>query len=164
MSIENLSDLFLHTLKDVYFAEKKIVESLPKMIGKVSNSDLRSAFEGHLEETREHVRRLEKAFESVGEKAKGEKCPAIEGILDEAKKLIAELDNSEACDAALAAAAQAVEHYEIARYGTLCVWAKQLGHSDAKNLLEETLSEEKDADQNLTHIAETKLNKQAMAA
>lgn len=164
MSIENLSDLFLHTLKDVYFAEKKIVESLPKMIRKAGNDELRTAFEDHLEETKEQVNRLEKAFESIGEKAKGEKCPAIEGIIEEAEELIAELGDEETCDAALAAAAQAVEHYEIARYGTLCVWAEQLGHTDAKNLLEETLSEEKDADQKLTHIAETELNRQAMAA
>jgi len=163
MSVQNLTDLFVHTLKDIYFAEKHIVKSLPKMIEKVSNSDLKTAFEDHLEETRTHVDRIEKAFEAIGKKAEAEKCPAIKGITDEAEELMGEIEDQDTLDAALLSAAQAVEHYEITRYGTLCVWAEELGFDDAKNLLEETLSEEKDADSKLTQLAESKLNRKAVS-
>lgn len=163
MSIENLSDLFVHTMKDIYYAEKQIKKALPKMIKKANSDKLRTAFEDHLKETEEQIERLEKAFESVGEKAAGEKCPAIEGIIKEAEELMDEVKDKETLDAAMIAAAQAVEHYEITRYGTLCVWADQLGHTDAKNLFEENLSEEEDADAKLTNIAEGGLNEKAAA-
>lgn len=164
MTVSNLSDLFLHTMKDIYYAEKQIVKGLPKMAQKAGSSELKNAFESHLEESKRHVERLEKAFKSIGEDATGEKCPAIEGIIKEAEELMDEISDPEALDAALAAAAQAVEHYEIARYGTLCVWARQLDHTEARNLFEETLSEEKDADAKLTQLAESSLNKSAVDA
>lgn len=163
MSVKNLEDLFVHTLKDIYYAEKHITKSLPKMIRAVNDEKLRGLFEDHLDETKHQVERLQQVFDLLGKPAEGEKCPAITGITEEAEELMDEIEDAEALDAALTAAAQAVEHYEISRYGTLCVWAAQLGKDDAKNLLEETLSEEKDADAKLTQIAEDKLNEAAMA-
>lgn len=161
MAIKNLEDLFIHTLKDIYFAEKQIKKVLPKMIEKADDGKLRGLLEDHLDETGVHLERLTKVFDLVGEKATGEKCPAIVGIVDEAEELMSEIKDADTRDAAMIGAAQAVEHYEITRYGTLCVWARQLGYEEVRNLLEETLSEEKDADSKLTQIAEGGLNRQA---
>lgn len=161
MAIKDLQDLFLHTMKDIYFAENHIKKALPKMAEKASNSELSKLFSSHLEETNTHIERLEKAFETLGEKASGEECPAIEGIVKEAKELMDEIKDKETLDAALIASAQAVEHYEITRYGSLISWAQELGHDDARNFLEQNLGEEKDADMKLTRIGEDKLNKKA---
>jgi ferritin-like metal-binding protein YciE len=163
MAIKNLHDLFVHTLQDVYFAEQMIVKKLPKMAAKANSQLLRAGFEQHLEETKEHVKRLEQAFESIGEKAKGEDCPAIEGIIEEAEELAKEIKDPETLDAAILAAAQAVEHYEITRYGTLIAWAEEMGHRDAVKLLQKTLAEEKATDAKLTKLAESRLNRQAAA-
>jgi len=161
MSIKSLEDLFLHTLKDLYFAEKHIVKALPKMIGKAGDAELKKLFETHLEETKGHVERLNKVFEKMGEKAVGEECPAIEGITEEAEELMKEIGDAATRDAAMAAAAQAVEHYEITRYGTLIAWARKLGHDDVVKLLADTLKEEENADAKLTKVAESTLNKKA---
>ncbi|MEZ5898603.1 MAG: ferritin-like domain-containing protein [Hyphomicrobium sp.] len=161
MSINNLEGLFLHTLQDVYFAENHITKALPKMIKKADSEKLRKLFEAHLEETKGQIERLNKAFEALGEKAKGEKCPAIEGITKEAEELMSEIKDKDTLDAAMIAAAQAVEHYEITRYGTLVSWANLLGHKDIVKLLQKSLDEEYGADDKLTKIAESKLNKEA---
>jgi len=161
MKIENLKDLFVHTLKDIYFAERQIVKALPKMIKTAHSKELAKALEGHLEETKEQVVRLEKVFKLVGAKAEGEECPAIEGILDEAEELMSEIHDPETRDAAMIGAAQAVEHYEITRYGTLIAWGELLGFNDAVKLLAATSKEEHNADFKLTKIAESKLNKEA---
>ena len=151
MKIENLNDLFLHTLQDIYFAEKQIVKALPKMMKKTDSPELGKAFESHLAETEEQVTRLEQVFEMLGEKPKATKCPAIEGIIEE----------PDTRDAGMIAAAQAVEHYEITRYGTLVSWAELLGMKDAAKVLGQTLKEEYGADQKLTKLAESRLNKEA---
>jgi ferritin-like metal-binding protein YciE len=161
MKIENLKDLFVHTLKDIYFAERQIVKSLPKMIKAAHSKELAKALEGHLEETKEQVVRLEKVFKLVGAKAEGEECPAIEGILDEAEELMSEINDPQTRDAAMIGATQAVEHYEITRYGTLIAWGDLLGFNDAVKLLAATSKEEHNADSKLTRIAESKLNKEA---
>jgi ferritin-like metal-binding protein YciE len=161
MSIKSLDDLFVHTLKDVYFAENHLVKVLPKVADKAWNVELKAVFNAHLEETRNHITRLEKVFGLLGQKAEGEKCLAIVGITDEADGLIAMIDDKTTLDAALIAAAQAVEHYEITRYGTLIAWAKQLGHDDVAEVLRETLAEEKGADSKLLRLAEDKLNQKA---
>jgi ferritin-like metal-binding protein YciE len=161
MAIKNLDELFLHTLQDVYYAEKTIVKSLPKMSKKASSPDLRKAFDKHLDETKEQVTRLESVFETLGEKAKAEKCPAIEGIVKEAEELMAEIEDAETLDAALLAAAQAVEHYEISRYGTLVAWAEMLKHDKVIKPLQATLDEEKKTDAALSKLGESKLNKKA---
>ncbi|MEF2073942.1 ferritin-like domain-containing protein [Consotaella aegiceratis] len=161
MPVKTLDDLFLHTLQDIYYAEKTITKALPKMVKKVASADVKKAFESHLEETKGHVDRLESVFKALGEKPKAEKCPAIEGIVSEAEELMDEIEDTETLDAALIAAAQAVEHYEITRYGTLVSWAETLGHKEAINLLGETLKEEYAADDKLTKIAESKVNKKA---
>jgi len=161
MTLNSLDALFAHTLKDIYFAEKLITKKLPTMAGKADSSDLKTALETHLEETKGHVVRLEEVFDSIGEKAEGEECPAIEGIIKEAEELLAEIDDPATRDAAIAAAAQAVEHYEITRYGTLATWAKELGHTDAADLLVETLEEEKAADEKLTRLGKERLNQKA---
>ncbi|MGY6662425.1 MAG: YciE/YciF ferroxidase family protein [Glycocaulis sp.] len=161
MSIKTKEDLFIHGLRDIYYAEKRIVNALPKMADKVDNTDLKAAFQTHKTETEEQVRRLEKVFEQLGKKAEGEECPAIEGIIDEAEELMDEIKDKDVLTAALLAGAQAVEHYEIARYGTLCEWASELGHEDSRKLLEETLEEEKNTDKKLTKLAESQVNKQA---
>lgn len=161
MAIENLKDLFVHTLQDIYYAEGKIVKSLPKMAKAADSAQLRKAFEKHLTETKEQVKRLDAVFKSIGEKAKATKCPAIEGILEEAEELMGEIKDKDTKDAAMIAAAQAVEHYEITRYGTLVSWSEMLGFEDATALLEETLEEEKATDMALTELAEDKLNKEA---
>ena len=158
---KNLNELFLHTLQDIYYAEHQIVKALPKMAEKASNSELKKGFEEHLKQTKEQIRRLEQVFKMAGEKPSGEKCPAIEGILEEGEELMKEIKDDKTRDAAMIAAAQAVEHYEIARYGALISWAGILGMNDARNVLRDTLAEEKDADAKLNRLAEDKLNKKA---
>ncbi len=162
MAISSLNDLFVHLLKDIYYAEKQIVKALPDMAAKASSDDLRAAFEEHLAETRQQISRLEDVFSLVGEDARGETCPAIEGILKEAREMMGEIDDARTLDAAMIAAAQAVEHYEITRYGTMITYADQLGLGEAVTILRETLAEEENADAKLTHLAESKLNAQAL--
>ena len=159
--IKTLDDLFVHTLQDIYYAEQQIVKNLPTMAEKASSRELKTAFQSHLEETRNQVKRLERVFQALGQPAKAVDCPAIDGILAEAKELISDTSDTQVCDAAMLAAAQAVEHYEISRYGTLISYANQLGRSDAAQILEETLAEEKAADKKLTSIAESGVNRKA---
>jgi len=161
---KTLDELFLDTLKDIYFAEKKILTALPKMKKAAQSEDLAEAFEKHRDETEGQVERLEKVFELMEEKAKGKKCPAILGILEEGEEIIKEFKGSPALDAGLLSAAQAVEHYEISRYGTLKAWARELGMNEAVRLLDETLKEETKTDQTLTKIAESAINQHAEAA
>jgi ferritin-like metal-binding protein YciE len=160
-NMKTLEDLFLHHLKDIYYAEKQIVKTLPKMSKKCDSAKLRKAFDDHLKETEGQVERLEQVFEIFGEKAKGETCPAIEGIIKEGEEGIKDSKDPDVRDAAMIADAQAVEHYEITRYGTLIAWAKQLGKNDAAKLLQETLDQEYKADQLLSKLAEGQLNKEA---
>jgi len=161
MSEKDLNTLFVYTLKDIYYAEKQIFKSLPKM-AKAANSDqLRAAFEKHHDETEGQIERLEKIFELVDTPARGKKCDAIEGILDEGKEIMDEYEDTPALDAGLLAAAQAVEHYEISRYGTLKAWAEKLGLRDAVKLLDQTLSEEKKTDETLSKIAVSAVNVEA---
>jgi ferritin-like metal-binding protein YciE len=160
---KQLDELFHDTLKDIYYAEKKILTALPKMAKAAQNEDLRAAFEKHEEETEGQIERLEQVFEAIEEKPQGKKCPAIEGILDEGQEIIKEYKGSPALDAGLVSAAQAVEHYEIARYGTLRTWAEELGLDDAAKLLQETLDEEEATDEALTELAEAVVNQEAQA-
>jgi ferritin-like metal-binding protein YciE len=159
--IKTMNDLFLHTLEDIYYAEQQIVKNLPDMVKKASDPQLKSGFETHLRETETHVKRLEQAFEKLDVKAKAVDCPAIDGILKEAKEVAGEVDDKSVLDAALIAAAQAIEHYEMTRYGTLISWAQELGRQDVVNLLQATLEEEKATDKKLTSIAEAKVNRRA---
>jgi ferritin-like metal-binding protein YciE len=155
--IKSLEDLFLHTLQDVYFAENAIAKALPLMARKSSNASLKEGFETHLEETKEQIVRLNGIFESLNEKAQSEKCPAIEGIIEEAKELMSEIGTGSVMDVALAAAAQAVEHYEISRYGTLICLARHLGRKEAIKPLQATLAEEKATDAKLTKLSESEV-------
>jgi len=159
--IKTMDDLFVHTLQDIYYAENQIVKSLPKMIEKTSNAQLKQAFQTHLRETENHVKRVEEVFRMHGQEPKGVDCPAIDGILKEANEIIGDVDDKEVCDAAMLAAAQAVEHYEITRYGTLVAWAKRLGRNDCANLLHQNLAEEKATDEKLTKLAESSINRKA---
>lgn len=159
--IKTFDDLFVHQLQDVYYAEQQILAALPKMIEKASAPELKQAFEHHLTETKEHVRRVEQVFEMHGAAKKSAKCPAINGIIQEANEVAADIDDKEVLDAALIASAQAVEHYEITRYGTLVAWARQLGRTDCAAVLEKTLTEERAADTKLTSLAEGGLNRKA---
>jgi ferritin-like metal-binding protein YciE len=161
MTVKTMNDLFLHQLQDMYSAEKLILQTLPTMSKTAESGELKEALDKHLGETKNHVQRLEKVFKAIGQKPKGVKCQAIEGIIGEAKEQLSDIDDEAVCDAAVIASAQAVEHYEITRYGTLLAWAKELGHTDAIELLKETLDEEKHADQVLTKVAEQKVNKAA---
>lgn len=163
MTIENLGDLFLHTLKDVLYAERQILKALPKMERKATDPTLKAILSSHQEETEDHVARLEQVFDILGKPARGAKCDAMIGLVEETENLMAEIDDKEAMDAALISLAQAVEHYEIARYGTLVAWAKQLGHANAAALLKETLDQEYGADKALSKLAETHLNADAAA-
>src|ERR1700754_233826 len=160
---KDLKDLFLDTLKDIYFAEKHILKALPKMAKAVQSDKLRAAFEKHHGETEGQVERLEQVFEMLDKPPRAKTCDAIQGILDEGKEIMDEYKGCEALDAGLLAAAQAVEHYEIARYGTLKQWALQLGMKDAARLLDETLQEEKKTDVSLTTLAEASVNLAAAA-
>jgi ferritin-like metal-binding protein YciE len=156
-----LDDLFHDTLKDIYFAEKKILVTLPKMQKAAQSEELAAAFEKHYEETEGHVERLQKVFEIIDQKPQGKTCDAIVGIADEGSEIMKEYKDSPALDAGLLAAAQAVEHYEISRYGTLIAWAQKLGHEDVVQLLSETLEEEKATDEALTELAEMVINAEA---
>lgn len=158
---KTLDDLFLDTLKDIYFAEKQIVKALPKMAKAAQSSQLKAGFEKHLTETRGHVERLEQIFDILGQTARGKTCEAILGILEEGKEIMDDFKGAPALDAGLVSSAQAVEHYEIARYGTLKAWAKQLGRADVVKLLEATEQEEIAADEALTQVATSEVNKKA---
>ncbi len=157
----DLHELFLDELADVYNAEQQLIKALPKMAKAAESDELREAFESHLEETEGHARRLEEVADGLGESLKKKTCPAMKGLIEEAQELMKEQKDSSALDAALIAAAQKVEHYEIASYGTLCAWAKQMGHENALELLKETIEEEKAADGKLTEIAESAANSRA---
>jgi ferritin-like metal-binding protein YciE len=159
--IKNMEDLFLHTLQDIYYAEKQIVKALPDMVKKATDPQLKQGFQTHLRETENHVKRLEQVFQLAGKKAQGVDCPAIDGILKEANEVAGEVEKKTVLDAALIAAAQAVEHYEITRYGTLITWAKQLGYNDVVTLLQQTLDEEKSTDKKLSSMAEGQVNRKA---
>lgn len=150
--MQNLSEVFEHTLKDVYWAENALSKALPKVSKSVGNSDLKAALDDHLEETKGHIKTLDQVFKSIGKKASGEKCDAMDGLLKEADGLLEEAKGA-ALDAAVIGAAQAIEHYEIARYGTLREWAKQLGHDEAHDLIGTILDEEKAANAKLTNLA-----------
>lgn len=161
---KTLQDLFLDTLKDIYYAENKILKALPKMAKAAQASELQAAFKKHLRETEGQVKRLEQIFDEIGETAKGKKCPAMDGLVKEGDEVAKDYKGSPAIDAGLLAAAQAVEHYEISRYGTLKTWAEELGLNGAVGLIDETLAEEKDTDVALTKIAESSVNDYAQAA
>jgi ferritin-like metal-binding protein YciE len=161
---KKLDELFHDTLKDIYFAEKKILDTLPKMAKAAQSEELKAAFEKHHEETEGHVERLEQVFAAIKQKPQGKTCAAIVGITDEGAEIMQEYKGSPALDAGLLAAAQAVEHYEISRYGTLRTWATELGLPEVVALLEETLEEEKATDEALTEIAETVVNHEAQDA
>lgn len=163
-TMKSLDDLFLNTLKDIYFAEKKIVATLPKMAKAAVSAELKAAFEKHKGETEIHVQRLEEIFDQINAKPQAKTCDAIMGIVKEGEGLIEEYKGSPALDPALVAVAQAVEHYEIARYGTLKCWANELALDDCAALLDATLREEKDTDAALTELAESVINLQAEAA
>ena len=158
-----LSDLFLETLKDIYFAENKIIKTLPKMAKAANSKELAAAFNKHLRETQGQVKRLDQIFKMLGKPARGKPCEAINGITDEGAEIMKDFKNAPALDAGLLAAAQAVEHYEISRYGTLKQWAQQLGMKEAVQLLDETLQEEKKTDVSLTTLAEAAVNLAAAA-
>lgn len=159
--IKTMNDLFVHMLQDIYYAENKIVKSLPDMIERATDPQLKQAFQAHLGETRNQVQRLTEVFRMHGVEAKSVNCPAIDGILDEAEDVAGEVADKHVLDAALIAAAQAVEHYEMTRYGTLVAWAKLLGRNDCASILQQTLDEEKAADTKLDTLAETYLNRKA---
>jgi ferritin-like metal-binding protein YciE len=158
MAEKDLKALFLHQLKDTYFAENAILKALPQMAEAAKSEELRGAFAVHLKETEEQVKRLEQIFQMVGAKPEGIPCKAIQGIIEEGQDVLQEFEDGEALDAGLIAAAQAVEHYEIARYGTLLAWSKQLGLSEAEGLIQETLIEEENTDQALSELAEDAIN------
>ena len=158
MAEKTLDNLFYDTLKDIYYAERKIVKSLPKMARGANSSELKAAFEKHREETEGQIERLQQVFEIIGKRAMGKTCDAIEGILAEGDEILEEYAGTDALDAGLIAAAQAVEHYEIARYGTLKSWAMQLGKPDVAQLLEQTLVEETKTDEALTQLADATVN------
>jgi ferritin-like metal-binding protein YciE len=159
--IKTIDDLFVHTLRDIYYAEKQIVGALPDMIAKSQDPQLKQGFQTHLGESQNHVQRLEKVFQMHGKQPQGVDCPAIDGILDEANDVAGEVEDKAVLDAALIAAAQAVEHYEITRYGSLIAWAKQLGRNDCATVLQQNLDEEKATDKKLTALAESKVNRRA---
>jgi len=159
--IATLDDLFVHQLQDIYYAEKKITSALPKMIDKATDPQLKQGFQTHLAETKKQIERLEQVFKMHGQTPKAVTCPAIDGIIEEADDVSGDVADKRVLDAALIASAQAVEHYEMARYGTLVAWAKQLGREDCAKLLHETLEEEKATDHKLTTLAETMINRKA---
>ena len=160
-SINNLDDLFVHTLQDIYYAEQQIAKNLPTMIEKASDPMLKQGLQQHLGETQNQIKRLERVFEMHGQKAKGTTCAAMDGILEEASDILGVANDNDVKDAAIISAAQAVEHYEITRYGTLVAFAKQLGRADCASVLQQNLDEEKATDKKLTAIAESKVNRKA---
>ncbi|RWC28415.1 MAG: ferritin-like domain-containing protein [Mesorhizobium sp.] len=159
--ITTMDDLFLHVLQDIYYAETQIIKALPDMIEKATNRDLTAAFQSHLKETDKHIDRLEQALDLAGESPKGTACPAIDGVIKEANQITGEIAEKKMLDAALITAAQAVEHYEITRYGMLIAWAEETGRDATAKLLTTTLKEEKAVDKKLTTIAERKVNRKA---
>ncbi|QQM32682.1 ferritin-like domain-containing protein [Martelella lutilitoris] len=161
---KTLDDLFLDTLKDIYFAERQIVKALPKMARAAQSDDLKEAFKNHREETEGQIERLQQVFELLGKPARGKTCEAIQGIIEEGEEIIEDFKDTPALDAGLISAAQAVEHYEMARYGTLIAWAKQLDKKEVVKLLEETFEQESTADLELSKLAEKSLNAHAKAA
>lgn len=163
MQVKSMNDLFLTTLRDIYYAEKQIYKSLPKMAKAATSPELRQAFEKHREETDKQIDRLETVFEQFGVSPRGIRCEAMDGMIAEAKEIMDETADEDICDAALIAAGQTVEHYEIARYGTLIAWADRLGKKESSDLLRETLDEEKRTDRLLTELAEGQINQKAAA-
>ena len=163
MEIDSLRKLYVEELKDLYSAEKQILQALPKMVKKATHPQLKSAFQEHLQVTQVHVERLESIFEGLGKPARGKKCKAMEGLLEEGKEVMAEDMDDDVMDAALIAAAQRVEHYEMAGYGTVRTWAQEMGETAAAKILQQTLDEERHADKSLTQLAETTINIEAMA-
>jgi ferritin-like metal-binding protein YciE len=159
--LKSLDDLFVHGLQDIYYAEKQILKALPKMIELATSAQLKQGLESHRKETENHVKRVEKVFEMHNATKKAIDCPAIDGIIKEANHLTGDIADKQVLDAGIIAAAQAVEHYEIARYGTLAEWAKQLGRADCASVLEQNLAEEKAADKKLTSLAESGINRKA---
>jgi ferritin-like metal-binding protein YciE len=159
--IKTMNDLFMHQLQDIYYAEQQLVKALPKMADKATDKQLKQGFLTHLDETRTHVQRLEQVFQMCGATVKGVDCPAIDGIIEEADEIAGEVADKSVLDAALINAAQAAEHYEITRYGSLIAWARQLGRADCAGVLQKTLEEEKATDQKLTKMAESKINLRA---
>ncbi|WP_370675518.1 ferritin-like domain-containing protein [Pleomorphomonas sp. PLEO] len=164
MKTKSLDDLFQDMLKDVYYAERKILKALPKMARGAQSPELKAAFEKHREETEVQIERLQQVFELIGKPVRGKTCPAIEGIIEEGEDVLESFAGSEALDAGLIATAQAVEHYEIARYGTLSRWAELIGQKQASKLLRETLAEEEATDLNLTKLADGSVNQAALRA
>ena len=161
---KTLDDLFLDTLKDIYYAERKILKALPKMARGAQSEKLKLAFEKHKDETEGQVERLQQVFEILGKRAQGKTCPAIDGIIEDGEEIMEEFKDTPALDAGLVSAAQAVEHYEITRYGTLKRWAQMLGMDDAARLLDQTLAEESKTDEELTAFADSSANQRAMMA
>jgi ferritin-like metal-binding protein YciE len=151
--IETMDDLLLHGLKDIYYAENQIIKSLPKLIEKATNRELTKGLRDHLEETKDQVARLDQVFKKLGQEPQGVKCPAIDGLISEADEIAGEVVDKDVLDAAIVGAAQSVEHYEIARYGTLIAWAESLGYDDIIRLLNTNLNEEKAADKKLSTVA-----------
>jgi ferritin-like metal-binding protein YciE len=159
--IKSMNDLFVHQLQDIYYAEQQLVKALPKMAEKATDPQLKQGFLTHLDETRTHVERLRQVFQMHGAQAKAVDCPAIDGIIEEAEDVAGEVKDKNVLDAALINAAQAAEHYEIVRYGSLIAWARQLGRNDCASILQKTLDEEKTTDKKLTSLAEGKVNLKA---
>ena len=159
--IKTMDDLLLHGLQDIYYAENQIVKSLPKLIDKATNRELKKGLTQHLEETKNQIARLDQVFKKLGQSPKGAQCPAIDGLITEADDVAGDVADKEVLDAAIVGAAQAVEHYEIARYGTLRTWAEQLGLPQSVELLDATLEEEKETDQKLTELAQSEANPRA---
>jgi ferritin-like metal-binding protein YciE len=164
MPVKSMEDLFVATLKDIYYAEKQILKALPSMVKKANGQELKKALETHRKETEGQVERLDQVFKLLDVSARGKKCAAIEGIIDEAKEHMEEIEEKQVLDAGMISSAQAVEHYEICRYGTLIEWANDLGHNEVINLLQQNLEEEKNADRLLSQIARSSSNRKAMAA
>ena len=160
-SIKTLDDLFVHTLQDIYYAEQQIEKNLPTMIEKAQDPALKQGLRQHLDETRGQIGRLEQVFRQHGHEPKGARCAAMDGILAEAKEILGDVSDPEVADAAIISSAQAVEHYEMTRYGTLVAWARQLKRADCAALLQQNLEEEKQADQKLTQVAELRVNRAA---
>jgi ferritin-like metal-binding protein YciE len=159
----NLQELLVEEMRDVYHAEQQLLKALPKMAKAAQSERLKEVFERHLEETEQHVERLERAFEALDEPAKAKTCKAMQGLIEEGKEMMEDHKNSAMADAALISSAQKIEHYEIATYGTLCTWCDLLGLDEASDLLKETLDEEKTADETLTEIAESEINAEAVS-
>ena len=159
--IDTFDELFVHTLQDIYYAEHQILKALPDMVEKASDTELKKGFRTHLKQTKGQIKRLDQVFKKIKSVPQGTKCPAIDGIIDEANEIAGEVGDKIVLNAALIAAAQAVEHYEMTRYGTLVAWAKQLGRNDCASVLEQNLNEEKAADKKLTSLAESSINRKA---